>query len=159
MSQTTYKINLVGCGNNGKTSFLEKFDGLRKPTNGDGELKTISFETTNNDKIIFDVFTDNSFDKTSKFDGIILMFNLNDKKSFEGAVKIYNDVKINKDNKVILCGNKADLDKIISTKEINEVCEVPTIYVEMSVKTGKNIEMPFLHLARMLENNDEFYFF
>ena len=83
--------------------------------------------------------------------GVILVFDVNEEKSFKGLNAWLNEIKnnCNKDVSIALVGNKIDLnDRKITTEEGNQFAlKNNFIYVESSSKEGINIEEPFEKLA------------
>ncbi|MBY8992032.1 MAG: GTP-binding protein [Candidatus Lokiarchaeota archaeon] len=87
-------------------------------------------------------------------DAVILIFDLTNRKSFEGVSNWINDIKkYEKDLIGIIFGNKEDLldERQILSEEALKIAETLNLdYVETSALTGKNIEQSFYKVAETL---------
>lgn len=87
-------------------------------------------------------------------DAVILIFDLTNRKSFEGVSNWINDIKkYEKDLIGIIFGNKEDLldERKITGEEALKIAETLNLdYVETSALTGKNIEQSFYNVAETL---------
>ena len=108
-------------------------------------LDTINFDTSPE---MLEMFV-------SSADGIILIFAINDKESFETVKKIYERIMKGKKEDVkyhmILVGNKQDLqnDREISIDEAKALAELWGIeYIEISAKTNFRVNELFEKLAQ-----------
>ena len=84
--------------------------------------------------------------------GIILMLDLTDKKTFDSLGRWYKDLRDNgpKGSIIFLVGNKSDLieNRVVSTEECQTFAQKHGMkYIEVSAKTGDNIELVFDKLA------------
>ena len=96
-------------------------------------------------------------------EGVILIFDLTNRKSFESILNWYKDLKKNitpTKTKLIgfILGNKEDLvsDIKVTAEEAMKIaneCELE--YIETSALTGKNVEESFLKLSEALLNSRE----
>jgi len=162
MNELDLKILLVGDTCVGKTSILSKYiDDIFE----ENHISTIGVEykvksiIINGIKINLRIWDSSGQDRfrsiTQSFfrnaDGILFIFDLTEKKTFEGVKQWlidseYYDLNIKK----ILVGNKVDLvekrkvDKVIID---NFVKKIQLKYYEMSAKDGTNIDNTFRELA------------
>ena len=165
MNELDLKILLVGDTCVGKTSILSKYiDDIFE----ENHISTIGVEykvksiIINGIKINLRIWDSSGQDRfrsiTQSFfrnaDGILCIFDLTEKKTFEGVKQWlidseYYDLNIKK----ILVGNKVDLvekrkvDKVIID---NFVKKIQLKYYEMSAKDGTNIDNTFRELAEMI---------
>jgi len=165
MNELDLKILLVGDTCVGKTSILSKYiDDIFE----ENHISTIGVEykvksiIINGIKINLRIWDSSGQDRfrsiTQSFfrnaDGILFIFDLTEKKTFEGVKQWlidseYYDLNIKK----ILVGNKVDLvekrkvDKVIID---NFVKKIQLKYYEMSAKDGTNIDNTFRELAEMI---------
>lgn len=84
--------------------------------------------------------------------GIILMFDLTDKRTFDSLEKWHKDLKDNgpKGSIIYLVGNKSDLieNRTVSEEECQTFAQNHGMkYIEVSAKTGDNIELVFDKLS------------
>lgn len=81
---------------------------------------------------------------------ILLVFSVTDKESFNSLQKWINDIQgNNSSSSILLCGNKIDLvaDRVISSEDIQSFAQKNELpYIEVSAKTGENIDYAFQHL-------------
>lgn len=92
--------------------------------------------------------------------GIIIVFDLSDKKSFANIDMWYNEIKINNNcddshkHPLLILGNKSDMKKNISNEEIYEKVEsLDAIYFEVSAMNNKNLEKAIHKYIDELYNN------
>ena len=149
-----YKILLGGSTIAGKTSYLLTY--IYKTFTG-GNLSTIGFDFTDIKKINKTKFclVDSSrwggkynwliSKKIIKADGVILMFDLSNKKDFDDLPRLLN--MITEDHElenfpVLLIGNKSDLDIKVDENEIKKFLDKENFigYFEVSCKAYKNVE-------------------
>ncbi|MFX1558504.1 MAG: GTP-binding protein, partial [Promethearchaeota archaeon] len=90
-------------------------------------------------------------------EGILLIFDLTNPKSFESIRKWYEDIKNNLSDsrEIVGCifGNKVDLEseRKIEKSQAKELArDLNLIYVETSALTGQNVENAFYQLAKAL---------
>lgn len=166
-----HKIILVGAGSVGKSSFVRRCSG-RLDLEVDGEedsvLWLVQFKTSDA-TLIFEVIETNDtsllLDTTEGIDGIILMFDRTDKKSFEALFPFYTNVIEQSTIPFVICGNKADASyensetvDSIDDHQVRERIGKDAIYYSISAKSKYKIEMPFLFLAKALTGNDDITF-
>ena len=157
-----FKILIVGIGTVGKTCFFGKFtDGSFNPNhsvtiglyyritmiNIEGKkIKLQIWDTPGNDRLRTIV---NTFYKGAH--GIILMYDVTDKRSFNELNLFINNIKnyCNNNIKVVLVGNKCDSsDRVITEEEGKKFAEKYNIkFFETSAKTGQNINEVFQYIS------------
>jgi Ras-related protein Rab-1A len=96
----------------------------------------------------------------NKKQGVILIFDLTNRSSFDGLDKWVDDIKNfgPEDVKIILIGNKSDLDddRVVSyTEAVNKASLFDTIYIEVSAKTGNNVTGLFEDLTKKMVDKEE----
>jgi len=170
----TYKIIVIGSYQTGKTSIVEKYindifiekqhttigvDFKVKMCEYDNKLiKIYIWDTAGQERFMTIV---SSYYRT--INGAILVFDLNDKESFNMLYIWMKKLEQNKNNKeinVILVGNKCDLHcDVVSENDILEFMEksiYPISYIKTSAKTGHNINKIFDTIVQnMYENNSQ----
>lgn len=167
-----FKIIILGNTMIGKTSLIlryckGKFDECGISTVGvDTQLKYIKYD----DKIIgldiWDTAGQERYKSLAKntfqgADGIILMYDLTDKKTFEDIRNWHRNIRDSVDIKtiaIILVGNKSDLnDRIVVKKEVVEkYCTTEKLQsIETSCKDNVNVDETFEYLIEkiMKENS------
>ncbi|MFX0058802.1 MAG: GTP-binding protein [Candidatus Hodarchaeota archaeon] len=92
-------------------------------------------------------------------EGLLLIFDLTNPKSFESITKWYEDIKRNLSNKfnIVGCifGNKVDLknERKVDEALAKEVAKgLNLLYIETSALTGQNVENAFYQIAKALIN-------
>ncbi len=89
-------------------------------------------------------------------DGIILVYDIQNSKSFEGISFWLSNLKIYapSDVEVLLLGNKHDLDARVVSHRMGEqaACKIGALFYEVSAKTGYNIEEAFKAFAKVIWN-------
>ena len=165
MNEIDLKILLVGDTSVGKTSILSKYiDDIFE----ENQISTIGVEykvkslIINGRKINLRIWDSSGQERfrsiTQSFfrnaDGILYIFDLTEKKTFEGVKQwLIDSESYNLNIKKILVGNKVDLvEKRKVEKEIidNFVKKIQLKYYEMSAKDGTNIDNVFRELAEMI---------
>ena len=151
------KILTLGNGNVGKTSFIYKF--------AENYFETDTLSTTGIDNLVANIkmpngkeYLVNFFDTSGqerfklvsltflkKKDGIILMYDITKKSSFESIPSWMEQIKENKGNEfpIVLCGNKCDLEekRVISMEEGEELAKKYGIsFFEISSQNEKNLK-------------------
>ena len=99
----------------------------------------------------------NMFDQWISFgEGFLLVFAINDKKSFDSIKEIYNRLKRRTEiylHKLIVVGNKKDLEnerKVTYSEAKSQADEWNIEYIETSTKTDFNCKKAFENLARTI---------
>lgn len=165
-----YKLLLTGDQAVGKSSLLSRYvddvfeinimgtaglDLKRKTIEIKGEsIKIYILDTAGQDR--FRSIAKNQYNKT---DGILIVYDITDKKSFEGV-----NMWINSINKVreigtecLLIGNKIDLEqsRVVSTKEGEELAKKYGIpFIETSAKSSLNVKEAFVQIINTLYQKD-----
>ena len=158
------KINIMTLGNSsvGKTSFIWKYTENRfneylLATNG-FDIKTKIFKAANKKEYSINFFDTAGQEKyraislnvIKNADGILLMYDLTNKESFQAITTWMDGVKKEKgeDFPIILVGNKSDKEGRQVTREEEEKLanEYNVSFFETSNKTGENINEASLNL-------------
>jgi small GTP-binding protein len=116
------------------------------------KIKVVIYDTAGHER--FQKITKNFYNGAK---GIILVYNVNEKKSFDNLQKWVETIQINADNdcEVLLVGNKIDLDRNVSTEEGEKVsADYKTQFIETSAKTGENIDNAFNILLKSIMAKD-----
>ena len=143
----------------GATFSIDKYEKNIKLTN-DKEIKVALWDTCGAEN-----FRSSVFKVLRNYRGIILVFGLSRRQSFDGLNDWINDIKDNINNPfIILFGNYADLNKDkwkVTSEEVNKFVKEKGIpYFEVSAKTGKGIEEGItfitneIYKKRLEENNN-----
>ena len=163
-SELNIKLILIGDSNVGKTTLLYKYiDNENKeditPTVGlENKVKTTEikgiktkiqiWDTAGQEK--FNSLTKNTFTNT---DGILIVFDLTNKSSFNNIKNWIEDVKYKSDPKIkkIIVGNKSDLKdkRKVSKEDIKSITEKYK-YIEVSALNGNNVEKAFDNLIKAI---------
>ena len=176
--KTTNILKLLTLGNSsvGKSSIVIRYtenkfyssylttigvDFLRKViTVGDKEINLQIWDSAGQEKY-------NSISKQyyNKADGIILVFDLNSRMSFDGMMNWLEEIEVStaKGIPIVIVGNKCDLaTREITTDEAYEFAETKNIpYFETSAMTGHNVNEAFNKLVEIAlefqekKNNDK----
>lgn len=173
-----FKIILIGDTYVGKTSLVNRFMGFEFTENysctisADFKIKSLSIDpSTGAELTVWDTCGQEKYRAITRqyfkdAHGIVLVYDVNNEKSFKGLSLWLNEINNNlkKDVSIVLVGNKIDLDdRKISKEEGNEFASKNgMIYVETSSKEGININTPFENLAneiikKIKENVDNDY--
>lgn len=165
-----FKIILIGSISVGKTSIISRYI---TNTFNTSQQSTITVECKtkpikfSNDKVaslnIWDTCGQEKFRTITrqhykKANGILLVFDLTNRPSFESVETWYKDIKDNapSDAEIILVGNKCDLinQRKISNEEGEQLADkFGMIYKEVSAKNGDNIYLLFETISeKMIEN-------
>ena len=171
MSKIDIKILLVGSRDTGKNSLIHQY--IYHKFNNNYYLSTIGLNflfkaiKIDNQEVLLKIVDTTGQEKYRsllsncfrKVDGIILVFDITNKSSFEDIEEwllVIN--RINRDIKKILVGNKIDL---VNCREINKenaekYAERRNMkYFEVSDKTGENVEEAFSTLVRLILNSEK----
>ena len=162
-----YKIVILGDTSVGKTCFFNRYvdNTFEEKTLGtigiEYRLKNVQLENGSTIKLqIWDTAGQERFNSISKSyyrgaHAIILIFSVDNKKSFENVKTWVNQIKEETNEKItlILVGNKIDL---VDKREIMEsegeelANEFDINYYECSAKTGENINLAFNELIKKM---------
>lgn len=154
-----YKLMMIGEQAVGKSSLVlrytkNKFQYNIMGTAGlDLKKKEVQINDSNINVVIFDSAGHDRFRKISEVqfkgsDGLILVYDTTDNKSFEWILEWLDKIKANKDDKnieVLIVGNKIDLpNKVVFIEDARKRMEKYDICViETSALTGENVEKAF----------------
>ena len=165
-----YKILLLGDSSVGKTCFLMRyvdntFQEIHMSTIGlDYKLKTVQLEDGKMVKIqIWDTAGQDRFRSITKnyykgAHGIVLIYDVTNKKSFENVTNWINQIREEVSDKVtiVLVGNKIDEEekRVVTTEQGKKMADdFKLMFFECSAKTGVNIDSTFNELVKKtLEN-------
>ena len=165
------KIIIIGDSGVGKTNFMFRFadntfNSLHVSTVGLDYKSKIIILPSSKKKVkiqIWDTAGQERYmalNKSSfqKVQGIIIMYDLTDRKSFENIDKWLNIVSQNFPGKsIILVANKLDLSdekRIVTEEEGQKLAEENNVkFFEGSGQTGENVEEIFTELAEMIYEN------
>ena len=160
-----YKILLLGDTSVGKTCFLMRytdntFQEIHMSTIGlDYKLKNVQLEDGKFVKIqIWDTAGQDRFRSITKnyykgAHGILLLYDITDKKSFDNVKTWIEQIREEVSDKVsvILVGNKIDdvEGRKVKTEEGEKIAkEIGVSFFECSAKTGENIDMIFNEMVK-----------
>ena len=164
---TSIKIGLLGDGSVGKTSICNTFTDIEFSDDTMTTVGTAKFEkkiTLSNKKVIKLVLWDTAgqerfrsagFRTIRSVQGIALVFDVINRKSFDNIEKWLNEIKDNFDRPcLVLLGNKIDIDEDkwkVSQEEIDKfVQEKKITYYPTSAKTNKGINEAFTDMANLI---------
>ena len=165
--KTFYKLKIILIGDSGvgKTSLLSRYMDehfiANKPCtiNADFKIKSITLDPLTSAQItIWDTCGQEKYRSMTKqyfkdAHGIILMFDVCDKRSFADLNIWLDEIKKNSikdDVSIVLCGNKIDLKyRNITFEEANKFAkDNELVYCETSSKDGINIESAFENVTK-----------
>jgi len=173
-----FKVCLIGDGYVGKTSIRREYlkEGFKRsyiPTLGvDFAQKSLFFDGNPTNLVIWDIAGQVAFQNLRRryyegSSGIILVYAVDDRKSFDSASKWLVEAHgfMNSLPPLMIVANKIDLrttlrrEDIVTTEEgkafANSVAEklgTHAVFIETSAKTGSNIDETFEALTRMMIN-------
>ena len=165
MSATKINIILLGDANVGKTSLLNKyfnkdFNNNYIPTKGIDYLRNIIKQKDLNVKLIVaDTSGNDKFQSiwqsySEDIDGVILVFDVTNKESFENLDSWLTQLNKYKDDYLyVIVGNKIDLENIreVNSNDVHKNDKFKKIkYFETSVKQNINIKRPFEELTKLI---------
>ena len=165
-----YKILLLGDAAVGKTCFLMQytentFQEIHMSTIGlDYKLKNVQLDENKIYKLqIWDTAGQDRFRSIAKnyykgAHGIILLYDVTEKKTFENVRNWIKQIKeeVNDNVCIILVGNKIDMEgkRVVSTEEGEKMAEeYELMFFECSAKTGENIDEAFNELVKKTVEN------
>ena len=163
------KISILGDSCVGKTAICNTFSGIEFQLDGQATIgsdkfeKKIKLENSKEIKLIFwdtpgaERFRSCAFKCIKSVQGIILVFDLTRKESFNNINLWLEDIKENLSNPIlILLGNKIDIEKEkwqVTQEEINNLIKKTNIkYYAASAYTNEGINESFNYLANTIYN-------
>ena len=169
----SYKIILLGDTAVGKTSLIVRFcdsdfnENCMSTIGVDTKTKYIKYNDKKIELEIWDTAGEEKYRSLAKncykgADGIILIYDISQKKTFHNIKIWYNDIKehINISKvAIIIVGNKTDLPNVEVNKELSEkFCEQYNLQlIETSCKKNINIEKTFNSLIEKMIKLDSEY--
>ena len=153
-----YKIVIIGDQHVGKTSILSRYkyevvETVYSPTVGiDFLTKNVFLEDKTIRLIMWDTAGQERFKSLipsylKNANCIILTYDISNKETFSSLSKWYTDSKeyVNENTLFVICGNKIDLKKVITQKEIEDFSKEKNIpfCAEVSALTGEGINQMF----------------
>lgn len=164
-----YKIVLLGDAAVGKTALLKRYmkdeysDIKQCSIGAEFESKTIILDQNSAVKLnVWDTCGEEKFRALTKqyyrdANGILLLFDLSSEDTFKGIESWMNQIKEAssiKNGNIILVGSKADLDKRVAKSDVEKLLRKHRglQYVEISSKTGMNVELIFDKIMRSIMN-------
>ena len=168
--EVLYKILLLGDSSVGKTCFLMRytdntFQEIHMSTIGlDYKLKNVQLDENRMVKIqIWDTAGQDRFRSITKnyykgANGIILIYDITNRKTFENVSNWINQIKEEVSEKVtiIFVGNKIDDEehRAVQTEEGKNLAnELGLMFFECSAKSGENIDSTFNELVKKTVEN------
>lgn len=160
------KVILVGDSNVGKTSLLKQYStntfspDYKASINVECEKKNVSFNATVGAELtIWDTCGSEKYRSITKqyykdSHGVLLLFDLTDRGSFDNLTDWVQDLKNNCDEyiTIIIVGNKNDMEdkRQVSQSEIDDYVQKNNFeYVSVSAKTGASVGILFEKIAHM----------
>ena len=165
IKRTCIKLAMLGDSKVGKTSICnsymniefsdnylstigrEKYDSKIKMKNGE-EIKLIIYDTAGQEK-----YHSICLKALKSVQGVVVVFDLGDRKSFEHVNTWLQEIKDNYDKVlIVLFGNKCDIDesqRVVTTEEIQKLVKENNLtYYETSAKIKKGYSEGFENLAK-----------
>ena len=160
-----FKLILLGDGGVGKSSFISRFfkqsfERRYSPTT-EAMIHTLVLYT-NRGAIKFNVWDTVGQEKGGSLrdnyyiqaDGAIIMFDLTSRVSHRNISNWHSDLTRMCENiPIVIGGNKFDLERKVTAKQITFHRKKNLQYYDMSAKSNYNIEKPFLYLIRKLSGD------
>ncbi len=167
IERTSIKIGLLGDGSVGKTSICHTFTGIEFGDDTMTTVGTAKFEkkiTLSNQKeiklVLWDTagqerFRSAGFKAIRSVQGIALVFDVINKKSFDNIETWLSEIKDNFDKPcLVLLGNKIDMEENkwnVTQEEIDKfVKEKKITYYPTSAKTNQGINEAFTYMANLI---------
>ena len=173
-SESEERINIMTLGNTmvGKTSFIIKYtennfqESYLATVGIDFKVKTVTIKDKQYKLFFYDTtgqerFRSLSFNIIKNAHGIILMYDITNKSSFNSIPEWIKNIKESKgeDFPMILCGNKIDKEdeRVITREESEELSNEYVIdFFEISNKNGINIEKAVLSLVKKILRHNKY---
>lgn len=163
MSNTSYKVVVLGTGGVGKSAlsiqFVKgEFVNDYEPTIEENHKKIF---TVDNHTIQLDILDTAGMENISHLrqtslkagQGFVIVFALNERETFERIQEIHDDLLTTKGVQsvpLVICGNKSDLDgREVTTEEAQKkAAEMKGKYLETSAKNKINVDNAFMEVVR-----------
>ncbi|KAJ5070284.1 small rab-related gtpase [Anaeramoeba ignava] len=147
----TFKIIVIGDSNVGKSSLMERFTNNAFLENFITTIGVDFWDTAGQER--FRTVT-RSFYRGAN--GVVIVYDITNRKSFENLQKWIEDVKLysNNDPQILVLGNKSDLTerKVISTEAAkNFSSQFGASFYETSAKDSTNVDKAFFSLASKIQ--------
>ena len=164
-----YKIMLLGNMAVGKSSIMYRFteDNFNVNIMGtagiDIRKKVIKINDTDMNLMIYDTAGHDRFRQITKSQykgarGIIVIYDVTDRKAFESVTDWMDHIKTNADSdvEIVLVGNKIDMtNRAINEEEGKELAKKYNVpFIETSALTGYNIEKTFTTLVQSIVDKE-----
>ncbi len=167
-----YKVILLGDGGVGKTAIYDKFttntfSGIMSNTlKIESRVKTIEIDNQNTvDMQVWDTCGQEKFRTVTRSyhrnnHGCIIVFDITCRESFNNVMEWYKDLKEFglKEQIIVIVGSKKDLssERKVYLSEIDDLLtKLNLTYIEVSAKTGENINYLFEYMSLKLLTRDE----
>lgn len=162
-----FKVVIIGDSNTGKTSLINRYvnnyysDETISTIGVDFKLQSFNLGNKHIKLQLWDTAGQERFKSltTSYYrsaDGIIILFDITNRTSFENIKIWLNEVnKYNNEAVILLVSTKSDMElkRVISNQEITELCTLYKLpHIETSSKLNINIEKVFLNLSQLMIN-------
>jgi small GTP-binding protein len=160
------KLLVVGDQSVGKSSLIlryteDSFSNNMISTIGvEFKRKKINIENKEINIIIYDSAGNERYTKITKHfyagcHGILILYDANNKHTFEGISKWVQTLQIDQSLDVMVVGNKIDLEKNVTTEEGKIIAkDYGTLFVETSAKSGLGVNRAFeLLIEKIIEKS------
>jgi Ras-related protein Rab-8A len=140
LTDDEFNLNIIGTAG---------IDLKKKTLNIEGEdVKVLIYDTAGHER--FRLIAKSQYKGSN---GIVLIYDITDRKTFDNVSKWMEDIKENIDNKVevILVGNKIDKtnDRLVKSEEGQALGEkFGVTFFETSAKTGEGVNSAFLNIVK-----------
>ena len=159
---TKYKITLLGNCGVGKTSVLkrilnEKIDSYKATIGCEPRVYYVKYKNKKYQLTFIDTAGQERYKALTRSllrntDGVLFVFDISDKKSFEDLESWYDLYKEENENVIgLLIGNKCDLKHKVDEKESEKFAkEHGLLYMETSTSSDKNIKKAIAYLLKKI---------
>ncbi|KAM6966296.1 GTP-binding protein Rhes [Tautogolabrus adspersus] len=166
-----HRIVVLGAPKVGKTNIIQRFMGKEfeedyEPTIEDFHRKLFHINGEAYQVDLLDAANERNFPAKRRLsiltgDTFLLVFNLDDKESFNEICELLNEIKAAKAKllklkhparvPVVICGNKSDLDapRAVTRSEVSEILGEDVAFFQTSAKDGTGLDVMFRALATL----------